>query len=87
VFMSPARGRRAGGIGGAIRREPKWSAEAQREVRDLVVAMTCRESGAIRAQAARNGGADERTPRGCEGGPQKREREAMGVLSTRRETR
>jgi len=87
VFMLPARGRRAGGIGDAIRREPKCGAEAQREVRDSVVATTRRESGATCVRGARGRARSERVACGCEGGPQEWERERTARLSTVLEAR
>jgi hypothetical protein len=66
---------------------PKCSVDAQREVRDLVVATTRRESGATRAIAARGVGVGEsRGPR-CEGGPQEWERGSDAMLSTESEAR
>jgi hypothetical protein len=66
---------------------PKGSVGAQREVRDLVVAMTRRESGAIRAKAARGVDVSEsRRPR-CKGGPQEWERGSDAMLSTEPEAR
>lgn len=66
---------------------PKCSVGAQREVRDLVVAMTCRESGGTRVMAARDVGIGEsRCPR-CEGGPQEWERGSDVRLSTEPEAR
>jgi hypothetical protein len=66
---------------------PKCSVSAQREVRDLVVAMTRRESGATRAKAARGVGVGESGCPGCEGGPQEWERESNVLLSTESEAR
>src|SRR6266540_1804833 len=49
---------------------PKCLAGAQREVRDLVVAMTRRESGATCVKPARGVGIGESGCPWCEGGPQ-----------------
>jgi hypothetical protein len=66
---------------------PKCLVDAQREVRDLIVATTRRESGAIRVRAARDVGARESPLPGCEGGPQEREPERAMTLSTEPEAR
>jgi hypothetical protein len=66
---------------------PKCLAEAQREVRDLVVARTRRESGATRVQTARGVWAGESRRARCEGGPQEREPEGATTLSTDPEAR
>ncbi len=66
---------------------PKCLAGAQREVRDLVVARTRRESGVTRAQTARGVWARESGSTRCEGGPQEREREGNAMLSTEPEAR
>jgi len=87
VFMPPGGGRRAGGHGRAIRPRPKGQTHAQREVRGLTVARTRRESGATRAEPARDGWAGESGLTRCEGGPQERERERAATLSTAPETR
>jgi hypothetical protein len=87
VFMPPVEGRRAGGIEGAIRHAPKCPVEAQREVRDRIVAMTCRESGATRAQRAWDCAEHESAPGRCEGGPQEWERGGVGPMSTVLEAR
>ncbi len=82
VFMPPVEGRRARGIEGAIRHVPKCPVEAQREVRDRVVAMTRRESGVTRVQRARDCAEHESAPSRCEGGPQEWERGGVGPVST-----
>jgi hypothetical protein len=87
VFMPPGRGRRAGGIEGAIRQAPKCPVEAQREVRDRIVVTTRRESGATRAQRVRDCAEHESAPCRCEGGPQEWERGGVGPLSTALEAR
>jgi hypothetical protein len=66
---------------------PKGRVDAQREVRDLVVARTCRESGATRARTARDVGTHESGDPWCEGGPQEWERESDAMLSTEPEAR
>src|SRR5437667_7485603 len=66
---------------------PKCSVGAQREVRDFVVATTCRESGATRAMTARDVRAGESRSAWCEGGPQERERGSDAMLSTEPEAR
>jgi hypothetical protein len=66
---------------------PKGSVGAQREVRDLGVARTRRESGATRGQAARGGWLGESGAIRCEGGSQERERERAVALSTVPEAR
>jgi len=66
---------------------PKGPVGAQREVRDLGVARTRRESGATRARAARGGWLGESGAIRCEGGPQERERERAVALSTVPEAR
>ena len=66
---------------------PKGRADAQREVRGLIVATTRRESGVTREQAARGGWARESGSIRCEGGPQEREPEGNGMLSTAPEAR
>lgn len=87
VFMPPGEGRRAGGHGRAIRPRPKGQTHAQREVRDLGVATTRRESGATRVGAARGVWSGESWTTWCEGGPQARERERAATLSTAPEAR
>ncbi len=87
VFMPPVGGRRAGGIEGAIRRVPKCPVEAQREVRDRVVATTRRESGATRVQRARGCTEHESATCRCEGGPQEWERGGVGLVNTALEAR
>jgi len=87
VFMLPGEGRRAGGVGRAIRHAPKCLVDAQREVRGLIRARTRRESGATRAQTARGGWARESGPTRCKGGPQEWEREGHVMLSTEPEAR
>jgi len=67
--------------------KPKGRADAQREVRDLVVARTCRESGATRARTARGVGTRESGGPWCEGGPQEWERGGDAMLSTEPEAR
>jgi hypothetical protein len=66
---------------------PKCSASAQREVRGLVVATTCRESGATRVLAARGVGVGESGCPRCEGGPQEWEHGSDAMLSTEPEAR
>jgi hypothetical protein len=66
---------------------PKCSVGAQREVRDPVVATTCRESGATRVMAARGVGVGESGCPQCEGGPQEWGRESDVMLSTEPEAR
>ncbi len=66
---------------------PKGPVGTQREVRDLVVARTCRESGATRVQTAWGVGAGESGRPWCEGGPQEWELGSVGVLSTEPEAR
>ena len=61
---------------------PKCSVDAQREVRDLVVAVTRRESGATGVKTARDVRARESGRAWCEGGPQEWERESDVMLST-----
>ncbi len=63
------------------------SAGAQREVRDLVVARTRRESGATRVMPARGVGVDESGRPRCEEGPQEWEAESDAMLSTEPEAR
>jgi hypothetical protein len=66
---------------------PKCLVGAQREVRDLVVARTRRESGATRVRPARGVWVGESGATGCEGGPQEWERESDVKLSTEPEAR
>lgn len=66
---------------------PKCPVGAQREVRDLEVARTRRESGVTRAKPARGVWAGESGATWCEGGPQERERERVATLSTAPEAR
>lgn len=66
---------------------PKCSVGAQREVRDLVVATTCRESGATRARPARGVGVGESGCPRCKGGPQEWEPKSDAMLSTEPEAR
>ena len=66
---------------------PKCLIGAQREVRDLVVATTCRESGTTRVMAAREGRLGESVAAGCEGGPQEWEPGSDAMLSTEPEAR
>lgn len=66
---------------------PKCSAGAQREVRDLVVAMTRRESGATGVKPALDVRAGESGRAWCEGGPQEWEPESDAMLSTEPEAR
>jgi hypothetical protein len=66
---------------------PKGRADAQREVRGLMVATTRRESGVTRVQTARGRWACESGPSWCEGGPQVRERGGNARLSTEPEAR
>jgi hypothetical protein len=66
---------------------PKCSVGAQREVRDLVVARTRRESGATGVKAASDVRARESGRAWCKGGPQEWERESDGMLSTATEAR
>lgn len=66
---------------------PKCPVDAQREVRDLVVARTRRESDATRVRAARGVWASESWCTRCEGGPQEREHEGAVALSTEPEAR
>ena len=66
---------------------PKCLVEAQREVRDSVVATMRRESDATRVRAARDTWACESRLMGCEGGPQEREPERARTLSTEPEAR
>ena len=66
---------------------PKCSVGAQREVRDLVVARTRRESGATRVVTARGVGCGESGAPRCEGGPQEWERGSDAMLSTEPEAR
>jgi hypothetical protein len=66
---------------------PKCSVDAQREVRDLVVATTCRESGVTRVRSARGVGVGESGYPRCEGGPQEWERGSEAMLSTEPEAR
>jgi hypothetical protein len=66
---------------------PKGLGDAQREVRDLVVATTRRESGAIRVRTARDVWVRESAHTGCEGGPQAWEPERARPLSTAPEAR
>jgi len=87
VFMLPVPSRRAGGEGRAIRPMPKGRADAQREVRDLIVATRRRESGATRARGARGVWSGESRVAWCEGGPQVRECQGTERLSTGPEAR
>ncbi len=87
VFMPPGEGRRAGGEGQAIRHTPKCLSDAQREIKGLIVAETCRESGAICAMAAQSAWASESGSTRCEGGPQERGLEGNATLSTEPEAR
>lgn len=66
---------------------PKCSVGAQREVRDLVVATTCRESGTTRVVTARGVECGESGALRCEGGPQEWERGSDAMLSTEPEAR
>lgn len=66
---------------------PKGLVGAQREVRDLVVATTRRESGATRVRTARDVWARESGRTRCEGGPQEWEPERAWTLSTDPEAR
>ena len=66
---------------------PKCSAGAQREVRGLVVATTCRESGATGVKTALGVRARESGRARCEGGPQEWEPESDAMLSTAPEAR
>jgi hypothetical protein len=66
---------------------PKCSVDAQREVRDLVVATTRCESGATDVKTAPDVRARESGRAWCEGGPQARERESDAMLSTEPEAR
>jgi hypothetical protein len=66
---------------------PKGLADAQREVRGLVVATTRRESGATCVRTARDGWACESGLIGCEGGPQAWEPQRATSLSTDLEAR
>jgi hypothetical protein len=66
---------------------PKCSVGAQREVRDLVVAVTRRESDTTRVIAARGVGVGESGCPRCEGGPQEWERGSVVMLSTEPEAR
>jgi hypothetical protein len=66
---------------------PKCRAGAQREVRDLIVARTRRESGATRVEAARGRGPGESGASWCQGGPQEWERGRAVGLSTEPEAR
>jgi len=66
---------------------PKCLAGAQREVRDLVVAMTRRESGATDVRPAPDVRARESGRAWCEGGPQEWEHESDAMLSTESEAR
>ena len=66
---------------------PKGLADAQREVRGLVVATTRRESGATGVKTALGMRARESGRAWCEGGPQEWERESDVMLSTASEAR
>jgi len=66
---------------------PKCSVGAQREVRDLVVARTCRESGTTGVTTALGVRARESGRARCEGGPQGWEPERAAMLSTEPEAR
>src|SRR5436309_8709218 len=66
---------------------PKCSVGAQREVRGLVVARTCRESGATGVTTALGVRARESGRARCEGGPQGWGPESDAMLSTEREAR
>ena len=66
---------------------PKCSVGAQREVRGLVVATTCRESGATGVTTALGVRAGESGRARCEGGPPGREPESDAMLSTEPEAR
>jgi hypothetical protein len=66
---------------------PKCSVGAQREVRDLVVATTRRESGATRVTTARGVWVGESGSAWREGGPQEWEHGSDAMLSTEPEAR
>ena len=66
---------------------PKRSVGAQREVRDLVVATTRRESGVTCARGTQGVRTSESRFAWCEGGPQERERGSAAMLSTEPEAR
>ena len=66
---------------------PKCSVDTQREVRDLVVAATRRESGATGVKTASGVRARESGRAWCEGGPQEWEHESDARLSTAVEAR
>jgi hypothetical protein len=66
---------------------PKCSVDAQRGVRDRVVATTRRESGATGVRAASDVRVRESGRARCEGGPQEWERERAAMLSTESEAR
>src|SRR3989449_7849333 len=66
---------------------PKCSVGAQREVRDLVVATTCRESGATRVKPAWGMWSSESGAAWREGGPQEGEQGRVATLSTASEAR
>jgi hypothetical protein len=66
---------------------PKCSVDAQREVRDLVVAATRRESGATGVKTALGMRARESRRAWWEGGPPEWERESDVMLSTESEAR
>ena len=66
---------------------PKCSVGAQREVRGLVVATTCRESGATRVKPAWGMWSSESGAAWREGGPQEGEQGRVATLSTASEAR
>jgi hypothetical protein len=68
VFMLPARGRRAGGVGPAIRRSPKRRADAQREVRASIVVRNRGESRGTHAGVRGDGGGAKAPGPGAKGG-------------------
>jgi hypothetical protein len=86
VFM-PRSGPKSRRERSSYKARPKGSVDAQRGVRDLVVATTRRESGATRVRTAWDAWACESRLTGCEGGPQEREPERAMTLSTDPEAR
>ena len=68
VFMPLVGGRRAGGVGEAIRQSPKGLGDAQREVRASIVVRNDRESGRTHALVRGDGGGPKGAHSDAKGG-------------------
>ena len=86
VFM-PQSGPKSRRERSSYKATPKCSVDAQREVRDSVVAVTRRESGGTGVKTASDMRARESGRAWCEGGPQEWERGGAAMLSTESEAR